>query len=836
MLLLLLFALSAQNALGVGTDYWMYLHIQVDCYPTGSGKVYASTTQSSAQNSNNCTNSPYIDDVSTAESYVKNGKTLWYVNTVPTDASKWAFKGWVKDAAQGVDYYNTTYVSTDRNPTEGFKDPGSYASSTADGKGGKVDHNTKPYYRPDPFPITLHMTAVYESIKPDVIAVTNNGELGATEFSEANNSVGETVVLRATPSHYNSKFEGWYKDGVLISKENPFSFTITNENKGTYTARFVEHKFMRIKNSTTNRYINGVNDQGSITNFSSLQLEGSKDATRYQAGTVIYLWDYTRTNPTAHPYVFDIQGFSSKSYYNDTKGEYVTILHNNESDTWTISDKDKSYFMTDKGGTSVEMGAINAGFPLNWEFEHIDNDLSTCENYFSLDPAKLVQVGDKYYTTLRTSWNILFNPEQMTPYVVTSIDEETGTFEMEPITGNIIPLGTPVIIETKSTSIEENRMVPTLTNAANGAVPSGNLLQVSTKYFPNQSAPVPNCKGLYKNANGQLAFGGNALSTVNGNEAYLSVANEVVHDVQPVLTETTLANLLKNGEIGPNYKITDLTCVYIQGNTLYCKDDNKALKKSVKAEGEIDYIKQQTGFQSQDWDQSNWIAITVPEGSEITTSILDHRLNNVVGRLKSKVNPEFEATMMPTAGEPNAYDENTYITCNFSSEHQQGILNGKKTNVFFVAPKPMEIAEVQWAMWDDDLKKFIIPIAAQGSQLQGAFSHNFSMLEAESEPVLIEGNVYHFPALIKVVEAAQGNAPRLAASDSNSWMVYPLEWNDEYDDTPTAIGGMPAGKEVNRVVYYNLLGVASDHPFKGVNIVVTEYDDGSKSTRKTVVR
>ena len=756
---------------------------------------------------------------------------------MPVDATKWAFVGWVKNASNDyTDFYNTNYISTDRNPTNGFNDPGSYASSTADGKGGKVSHNSSTYYLPDPFPITLRMTAVYRSIKPDVIAVSNNGELGAADFTDANNSVGETVVLSATPAHYNSKFEGWYKNDALVSKENPYSFTVTNDNKGTYTARFVEHKFMRIKNNTTNRYINGINDVGSITNFSSLQLESNWESTRYQAGTVIYLWDYERTNPTAHPYVFDIQGFSSSSYYDDTRGIYVTILHNNIENTWTISDKDKSYYMTDKGTESVEMAAINAGFPLDWKFEHIDNDLETCENYFSLDPDKLIEVGGKYYTTLRTSWNILFNPEQMTPYIVKSVNETEGTFAMEPISGNIIPAGTPVIIETKSTDIEENHMVPTLTNAASGAVPSGNQLVSSTKYFPNQNAPVSNCKGLYKNANGQLAFGGNALNTVNGNEAYLGVANEVVHDVQPVLTETTLANLLENGEIGPNYKITDLTCVYIQGNTLYCKDDNHALNKSVIAVGEEDYIKTYTAFQNGDWDQSNWIAINLPEGSSIGTdymeAIFDHRLNNVVGHLKSKVNPEFEATLMPTAGEENPYNENTYITCNFWGVHQQGVVNGEEVNLFFVAPKPMEIAQVEWAMWDAASEMFIMPHAADDSGLHGAFLPNFSMLENVSSPNPQDGYGYHFPALIKLTEtSSQSSAPILAAGNSNTWTVYPLEWNT---DTPTAIDNMQTGKTVTRVVYYNLMGVESDVPHPGINIVEKRYSDGSRSVEKVI--
>jgi hypothetical protein len=874
LLLLLLFALSAQNALGTGTDYWMYLHIQVDCYPTGSGKVYASTTQSSAQNSNNCTNSPYIDDVSTAESYVKGGKTIWYVNTVPTDASKWAFKGWVKDATQGVDYYNTTYVSTDRNPTEGFKDPGSYASSTADGKGGKVDHNTKPYYYPNPFPITLHMTAVYESIKPDVIAVTNNGELGATEFSEANNSVGETVILEATPSHYNSKFEGWYKDGVLISKENPFSFTITNENKGTYTARFVEHKFMRIKNSTTNRYINGVNDQGSITNFSSLQLEGSKDATRYQAGTVIYLWDYTRTNPTAHPYVFDIQGFSSKTYYKDTKGEYVTILHNNESDTWTISDKDKSYFMTDKGGISVELGAINAGFPLNWEFEHIDNDLSTCENYFSLDPAKLVQVGDKYYTTLRTSWNILFNPEQMTPYVVTSADEETGTFEMEPITGNIIPLGTPVIIETKNKSIEENRMVPT-TTAFTGTKPATNLLQTSEKYFPNQSVSG-NYKALMVNGDGQLAFGGTALGTVNGNEAYLQVDNEVVlkpADDLPALA--TLKTIESSGEKGKLYVVEDelIAVAYAvneQDNSvlLWCKDQAESNQKTTKEDSQFDYMKDQyvklKGKNApESWDQSNWVALKFVPNSAIGIDAITARLSDdvvghclnpkaVTGTYSDDVNYTITVAMPQEAGKTifdgavgkeAGYQENLYCTANFLSVNLNAESAETQPSYYFVNPKIQEVAEVTFAVWNGSC--FVAPAHQDNfnaGEISGAFNVDWGY-NNPNNPILADNQAYQFLAVVqRPVSRVEAISPKDEVIPSTSkpdgtYMVFPLNLDPSSEEhVITSVAAPVVSKTVSHVIYYNLMGVASAVPFQGVNIVVTEYSDGTRQARKMVKR
>ena len=48
----------------------------------------------------------------------------------------------------------------------------------------------------------------------------------------------------------------------------------------------------------------------------------------------------------------------------------------------------------------------------------------------------------------------------------------------------------------------------------------------------------------------------------------------------------------------------------------------------------------------------------------------------------------------------------------------------------------------------------------------------------------------------------------------------------------TGVEDVNAEKTVAGVVYYNLLGAASDSPFEGVNVVVTTYTDGTKSSKK----
>ena len=50
----------------------------------------------------------------------------------------------------------------------------------------------------------------------------------------------------------------------------------------------------------------------------------------------------------------------------------------------------------------------------------------------------------------------------------------------------------------------------------------------------------------------------------------------------------------------------------------------------------------------------------------------------------------------------------------------------------------------------------------------------------------------------------------------------------------TGVEDVDAEKTVAGVTYYNLLGVSSDSPFEGVNVVVTTYTDGTKSSKKIV--
>ncbi len=59
--------------------------------------------------------------------------------------------------------------------------------------------------------------------------------------------------------------------------------------------------------------------------------------------------------------------------------------------------------------------------------------------------------------------------------------------------------------------------------------------------------------------------------------------------------------------------------------------------------------------------------------------------------------------------------------------------------------------------------------------------------------------------------------------------LYPVYFDDD-----TSVADLNADKDVKGVRYYNLLGVESNEPFQGVNVVVTTYTDGTRSAKKVI--
>lgn len=82
-----------------------------------------------------------------------------------------------------------------------------------------------------------------------------------------------------------------------------------------------------------------------------------------------------------------------------------------------------------------------------------------------------------------------------------------------------------------------------------------------------------------------------------------------------------------------------------------------------------------------------------------------------------------------------------------------------------------------------------------------------------------------------------GRKRAAAAGDSNHYLADQASLEVKFDSrVVTGIDGVSNARQVQRVTYVNALGMQSDTPFSGVNVVVTTYSDGSVTKVKKVMK
>lgn len=287
----------------------------------------------------------------------------------------------------------------------------------------------------------------------------------------------------------------------------------------------------------------------------------------------------------------------------------------------------------------------------------------------------------------------------------------------------------------------------------------------------------------------------------------------------PAGTAATPATLYQGGTAGATYAVSGLICVRATPFALYCKDNNGYVSPSVKGAGEVDYIKERTSLQPGNWDQSNWVAVALPQeltASEIT-ACQGHQLTTLKATWdNTDGNGTLTALQQPVAGTASDYTMNVFTTANFLGNTQT--VGG--TSYFFVTPKPMEIAHVTWAVWSDAKQAFVAPQQTAGTNaagLDGGFYPNYSMLDETFTPV--DGQAYDFVAQIRLA-ATGSHAPRRAGGDSSTvgtdYVVYPMQ----VLNTPGVVTGVATVKTspADAGTFYNLLGQPVKNPAAGIYI------------------
>ena len=165
-------------------------------------------------------------------------------------------------------------------------------------------------------------------------------------------------------------------------------------------------------------------------------------------------------------------------------------------------------------------------------------------------------------------------------------------------------------------------------------------------------------------------------------------------------------------------------------------------------------------------------------------------------------------------------------------ENGDGAETGNQ-NYFFMNPKVQEICYITYAQWDD-YGYFAVPSSSNfSSGIDGAFQVGWVY---QDKPALDPGKIYKFHAVVHRVGKEYG--PQNPVSTKDGMPVYenitvlPIDLTAD-SEIVTSINTVDVtGKAVKSVKYVNVAGMVSDVPFQGVNIVVTEYSDGSRSTSK----
>lgn len=319
---------------------------------------------------------------------------------------------------------------------------------------------------------------------------------------------------------------------------------------------------------------------------------------------------------------------------------------------------------------------------------------------------------------------------------------------------------------------------------------------------------------------------------------------------------TPLATIEKEGVTteGMNqYTIADeLVVVWANADEgkLWCKDQgNVSIAKTEIKDGQVDYMKE-VGQQHGEWDQSNWVVLQFPKPTTTENDPIKTLLNNAVGKYIEPAtvtgyyidDNNYTIQMAQAENYTLALKEgadttkNVYCTANFLPDNLNingqngaaGIYHGDNRNYFFMNPKIQEVCSITFAEWIGE-NTFIVPV--NDAQINGSFKVDWAY-NAGGPQSPASNTAYRFVA---AVQRPQGST-YLKAGQEDPIIVYPLDFTAE-SALPTAINTVEVGNgEIKSIKYVNVAGIVSDRPFQGVNIVVTEYTDGSRTTSKMLCK
>ena len=213
-------------------------------------------------------------------------------------------------------------------------------------------------------------------------------------------------------------------------------------------------------------------------------------------------------------------------------------------------------------------------------------------------------------------------------------------------------------------------------------------------------------------------------------------------------------------------------------------------------------------------DGENWIRVEFNEENEVAFNNHFIKGGTLKGTLKGiELNPYLVATATPEEGEATVEYE--------------------IANIDLADPFTLKVNQVAnilgyWNEADGALRAYSPASAVQGQSM------TVNTDWAGDNITLVDGHYYQIRSAITIKEAWHETT-----SDGNGTKDYDFDFQNYIANslippsTPTGIDNLNLSN-VKSVRYYNVAGVESATPFKGINIVVMEMTDGSKKTVKAV--
>ena len=522
-LLLCCFLLLSVNMMAGGKDY--FYRVTATASPTGEGKVYVSDKQ----------DKPNSDDYGDNSSKTAPGSSTgqaaskeFYLFAQPAEG--YLFDKWTKDDG-------TTEVSKQKNATT-----------------GTLTSSSKDENNPATFGYIAHFIKA-----GDAYVVSEDEAVGTAGISKPTNAIGEEVTLTAYPDMFAGKFKAWTKDGKVVSTDNPYTFTVTEENKGKYVATFDKIDMAKtgfyciVRNVKFNRNLGlmGISDKtvSSSNRYlknSIMLLESNSDVMHASPAFVLKITGTSDGTGGLDNTNMAAQGMDSKSIANKTytfskHGDHFYIYGSAGSSTAYMVDFADAFTQEEGVGKVNHPGLYNGANEndASYHWQVIPITRNSTDAYFGAMPSEQAKVGDKYYTTMYTAFPYECL-DGVKAYTVDKINDN-GTVHLKEIKSGKVPSKTAVVLACNSTKPSENRLLPLLEEPA--AVEGNNLLkgviwlknenktedQYRTKFNASTMRVLGNTTGTFDNVNNSDVLEGTGstgtLTYIKNNTCYLDVSN-----------------------------------------------------------------------------------------------------------------------------------------------------------------------------------------------------------------------------------------------------------------------------------------------------------------------